>query len=248
MKNLLLIIFFLPILVTAQNTEGKIIYQETIPIKIDAEGLTEEMRKMIPTEQSSSNVLYFNAEASLYKGMEEDQEMEHSGESGGGTFKMVIAKPDNQYYKDLENQKLAEKKEFFGRNFLIEEELKAYSWKLTGQQKKVGKYVCQQATAQKDTISIEAWFAPQIPVSSGPASFGGLPGMILEVNYNQGQIHFIATDVSFEAPEKGLIVAPKKGKKISREEFDKIREEKMKELQTETGGSNAIIKVRSSRN
>ena len=35
------------------------------------------------------------------------------------------------------------------------------------------------------TIDIVAWYTPQIPVSHGPAEFGGLPGLILELKVVQ---------------------------------------------------------------
>ncbi|WP_332911473.1 GLPGLI family protein [Algoriphagus boritolerans] len=38
----------------------------------------------------------------------------------------------------------------------------------------------------KDTIRVTAWFTPEIPVSHGPESYFGLPGLILEVQ-NQGR-------------------------------------------------------------
>ena len=34
-------------------------------------------------------------------------------------------------------------------------------------------------TAEVETIT--AWYTPQIPVSHGPAEYGGLPGLILEL-------------------------------------------------------------------
>ena len=35
------------------------------------------------------------------------------------------------------------------------------------------------------TIDIVAWYTPQIPVSHGPAEFGGLPGLILELTTDE---------------------------------------------------------------
>ena len=29
---------------------------------------------------------------------------------------------------------------------------------------------------------MSAWFTPEIPVSTGPSMYGGLPGLILEIN------------------------------------------------------------------
>ena len=75
--------------------------------------------------------------------------------------------------------------------------LKSYlddpKWKITSEKKNIDKFVCYKATKTliykrgKKTFSIPmiAWFCPDIPVSIGPAEFGGLPGIILEVQTNK---------------------------------------------------------------
>ena len=42
-------------------------------------------------------------------------------------------------------------------------------------------YLCQNATCSFRGRDFVAWFAPEIPVSQGPWTFGGLPGLILKV-------------------------------------------------------------------
>jgi len=42
-------------------------------------------------------------------------------------------------------------------------------------------FSCQKATTTIDGQETTAWFAPEIPISDGPESFHGLPGMILQV-------------------------------------------------------------------
>ena len=38
-----------------------------------------------------------------------------------------------------------------------------------------------------DSIKVDVWFTPEVPVSSGPAGYGGLPGLIVFVDVNEGK-------------------------------------------------------------
>jgi GLPGLI family protein len=240
MKNLLFLIAgLLPAFAIAQNTEGIVTYLETVQFKIDIPEEHKEMMKDMPTSQSFSKVLIFNENESLYKDpdMAENTDIEMGHESEGMNFKMVMKRPENTIYADLENGTTINAREFFGRNFLVKGELKNPGWKLTGEQKKVAGYVCQKATMQQDDTAIEAWFTPQIPVSTGPGEHGQLPGLILEVNIGGGNRTIVASNVELKKLDKGAIEKPTKGKEVTQEEFDKIEEEKMKEMDMETGGS-----------
>ena len=133
------------------------------------------------------------------------------------------------------------------RMFLISSEIPDIEWKITGQQKMILDFPCMEAT-QTDTAGVvtSAWFTPSIPVQSGPAKYFNLPGLVLEVDKDNGKTQFIAKSVNFDAPDKSILKKPKDGKKVTREEFDSIVEEKMKEIGAEGGsdGSQVIIRIK----
>ncbi len=96
-------------------------------------------------------------------------------------------------------------------------------WKMKNEIREIAGYLCMKATTI-DTIknqTIDAWFTDQIPVSSGPEGFGGLPGMILMLDINDGTSIVEATKVDMAVPEHPI---PKKikGKKIDTEEYASI--------------------------
>lgn len=242
-----LLAFILPVFAFGQTNEGEIIYEETVRLTLDLpDDMGEEMRSMMPTSQSFSRSLIFNEKASLYRDFtpDEDDEMEFEGEHGGAQIKMVMKAPENTMYTDLENGNSVNSREFFGRMFLISGELKERAWKLTGKQKKVLDYVCQQAIWEGEENTVEAWFTPQIPVSAGPAEFNGLPGLILEVSIDDGARTTIAQKVNLEPVRKGEIKEPTKGKAVSRKEFEKIEAEKLKEMEAEMGSGGGMIIIR----
>ena len=246
-STILFLAFFLPIISFAQKTEGEVVYTETIKFSLDLPAdMAQEMKDKIPSSQSVSKSLKFTEKASLYSDWEaeevEDLEVEHNT-GDGMQFKMKIDRPENTYYADLENGTFLNSQEFFGRLFLINGDAEHCKWKLSGEQKKVNDYVCQKATCTDGEEETTAWFTPQIPISTGPFGYGGLPGLILEVSVNDGERTFSATKISLKEMDKTAIVAPDKGKKVSQDEFNKIRDEKMKEMDAEMGGSGGGMRV-----
>jgi len=245
-KILLALLVGLPLWTIAQSTSGKIVYDETVQLQID---IPEEHRSMIgslPTSQSNQMVLYFNGKESMYKNLEknEDQSFTNTNEGGDVQIKMVIAVPENAYYKNLETEKQISQQEFFGKKFLIQDQIEPLVWKLTNEQKVILNYPCVKAILQDTSQTVEAWFTAQIPVSSGPDSYGQLPGMILELSVNDGERLVVAKSVDFETPDPEKLKAPKKGKKVTKEEYEKIVDKRTKEMEEEMGGRGTRIRIR----
>lgn len=237
----------IPFLLSAQ-TSGEITYSETIKLDIKLPEGMEQFKDMVPSSQDFTKVFLFNEKATIYKDKAADESENDngvSGQEGGMQIQIEFSNPDNQLYCDLSSGKTVERQEFMDKKFLIEGEAKRYKWKMTGEQKNILDYACQKATFKDTSKTIVAWFTTQIPIATGPASYSGLPGMILELDIDDGKQTIVATNVELKELEKGAIVAPKKGKKVTEEEFRKIVEEKTKELQEQHGGSgNMIIEMR----
>jgi GLPGLI family protein len=66
---------------------------------------------------------------------------------------------------------------------------------------------------------VVAFFANQIPIPGGPESFGGLPGMILEVALPHENIIWRATKVTEAAGPEISIAPPKKGKPVNNKQL-----------------------------
>jgi GLPGLI family protein len=80
----------------------------------------------------------------------------------------------------------------------------------------------------KKMLTVTAWYTPQIPVSTGPDTYYGLPGLILELN--AGRTIMLCTEVAISSKEVLEIEAPNKGKEVSRDEYNKIIKVKTAEL------------------
>ena len=90
----------------------------------------------------------------------------------------------------------------------------------------------------KVLVTMVAWFTPEIPVSTGPAMYGGLPGLILEIGDDNRVM--ICTKVVLNPEEKIKLKEPNKGKVVSNSEFLIIQEDKAKEMREryQRGGGN----------
>lgn len=84
-------------------------------------------------------------------------------------------------------------------------------------------------------LTVTAWFTPMIPVKNGPAEYGGLPGLILELNIDR--VTMLCSKIVLN-PKDGIVIKePTKGKEVSREEFNKIVKDKTEEMRENFRGS-----------
>lgn len=240
-------LFFILFNKSFAQTSGTISYTETMKLEINLEGGMAPPPGM-PTEMTNKTTLYYNDKISLYKNDEaaQNEKTSEQAESGDGNhFMFRMAPPDNQVYCDFEKKTITRKEDFMQRQFLIESELNAEGWKMTGKQKMILNYPCMEAVKQDSVDKKTIWFTSAIPITGGPGKFVGLPGMVLEVNINEGERIITATLISPELDAE-KIVKPKDGKKVTEEEFDEIVDEKMKEMGIEgqEGGPRVIIHIK----
>lgn len=230
---LVLILLVAPI--SAQ--EGTIHYDRVVKIEIDLPPEMESMRDRIPTENTTKMVLQFNEfESSWQASAEQDEPRTREFGGGGKRMRMQRNRELNITYINHDEGQMTDQRDFMGRTFLIRDEQPVLAWKLTGEQSEFDGYVVHRATAMRDTSSVEAWFAPEIPLAVGPGPFGGLPGAILVLTVDEGRMIFTAKDIQIGSLEEGAIVVPDEGKEVTQEEFDEIVEEKRKEMEAQFGG------------
>ena len=116
MKNFSILIFLsLAFAVNAQ--QGHIKYKEEIKFDIDLpDDVAEQMKGMLPSSQVTYQSLFFTENESLYKAFDEasagDQIHEAGSEDSDVQIKMVIARPENILYRNLEQGTVVEKNDF----------------------------------------------------------------------------------------------------------------------------------------
>lgn len=111
---------------------------------------------------------------------------------------------------------------FKENEFLIIDPLNQ-NWVYTNESKIIDGYTCYKATNEYIVDNgkifkhpVIAWFCPQIPISIGPRGYGGLPGLILELQ--EWNSVFGVEKIAFSNDIKEIVL-PKEGKIISEQEY-----------------------------
>src|SRR5690606_5643176 len=122
----------------------------------------------------------------------------------------------------------------------IQDTLQQPPWKIETDTLSVLGHACKKAVMQgRNNQTIVAWFTEDIPVPAGPEMFGGLPGMILHVNINNGEMIITALSISNKTDVK-RIQPPRKGEQVSQQAY----EQKMKELMNNAAPGPGFIRMR----
>lgn len=173
----------------------------------------------------------------------------------GAVVRLVIPGSNDITFTDITAKRKVEQRELFNKTFVIEDSIRSLNWKISPETKTILDHTCRKATAQRiqqgfrmimendqvkreqvtDTVSIIAWFTDAIPLFAGPEQYQGqLPGLILEMDINNGGTRYIAKEISGKA-DFSQIKEPK-GKKITPREFATEREKMMREMEANGGG------------
>jgi GLPGLI family protein len=227
----------------AQAFEGLIVYQEDIKFdfsKSNGEAApnpqAKQFQAMLGDGVKWGSHLRIQGGKTLY--LPDPAEAVAAPPPGQGDFGAMMRnnmKSKDVVYRDTETEELVEYTDFMGKKFLVTGP-PPIKWKMTMEQMTILGYPCFKAIGNaNDTITgpVEAWYAPTLPIASGPKNYGGLPGMILAVKGGDNGAYVVYAAKIEQRPltAEEPIAKPKDGKAVTREEFIQIKEEKTKEME-----------------
>ncbi|MBL4708204.1 MAG: GLPGLI family protein [Flavobacteriales bacterium] len=205
-----------------------------------------DISDLLPESMSTNKTLIFDGHQSVYVDSEnQEEEGDTELESDDGSFRIKFMREEltEIIYVNLAEKKKVHQHGFMGKSFVVSDELSIIKWKIGSEKISYLGYECTKATGENtEGDNIVAWFSPQIPVQCGPASYHGLPGLILMVSVNDGKREVKATAVQIENIKIENIKIPNDGKKVTAEEFKKIEEDKIKEMQEQHGENSFIFR------
>lgn len=173
----------------------------------------EQFKKLVPQFKVSYFDLSFTEDKSFYKpGREVDDPKSGFFESPAG---------ENTVYKDLKDQTIVSQKQIFESQFLITDSLRNLQWKLLPEERNIAGFDCHKALSKIcDSVVVVAFYTDEIIPSTGPESFSGLPGMILELAIPRLYTTWTATKVENLTPsDEKKMAPPTKGKKANEKEL-----------------------------
>jgi GLPGLI family protein len=227
----------------AQSFEGLIVFKEDIKFDFSNAGKegtpnpqAKQFQEMMGDGVNWGSHLRVQGNKTLY--LRDPAEIAAIPPPSQGDFMSQMRnnmKSTDEIYRDGDAGEYVEYADFMGKKFLVTGP-PAIKWKLTMEQMTIQGYPCFKAigtTADSIGGPVEAWYAPTLPISSGPKSYGGLPGMILALKSGDNGAFVVYASKIEQRPltAEEPIVKPDKGKPVTREEFVKIKKDKMKEME-----------------
>lgn len=249
-------------LLQAQQKSGRVVYERVS--QMQARFNINGVENIMPQTRKDNFELTFGNNQSLWKAVEQDNDdFTTTSDGSGAQIHMIVAGSNDVLYCNFETGKRTEKREFLDKTFIVDDSMSSLKWKMTGETKSILNHNCMKALATRistqtrmtmdngkmerkeiqDTSNIVAWFTNDIPVSAGPAEYQGqLPGLILEMDVNNGRQSFIARSIS-EKADLAIIKEPTGKKHYTPDEFKKERDKMMKEMQENMQGGNRQIRI-----
>ena len=218
-----LLIFASAEIAKAQIQQGTIIYERKTDLHRRMED--EQMKAMVPQFRTDKHELLFSDSTSVYKTVTEEEAPDPFN-NGGNQIMIRIGPGDhNVVYKNFKNQQLLEQTELGDKDYIIDDTIHSLPWRFADETKTILAHTCKKATTKTERgDDVVAWYAEDIPSPAGPENFSGLPGAILLMNINNGEIIFTAIELKNEIDAKKL-KKPSTGKHITRADFEKKMDE-----------------------
>jgi len=242
----------------AQQREGRIIYERTLQTQISIAGNPELERQLSKPRVNRFEVNFKNDQMTSLQ-MPDDNQDSEAGPGGGLTIRTVGFGSNDIVFCDFTRGVKIEQKEMFEKVYLVTDSIKMAKWKLSDETMDVLGHPCRKATSERivkrtsmrmengkmenkeviDTSLAIAWYATDIPVPGGPEMQGQLPGMILQLEMNNGKLIYRAVEINAKATASAL-KEPTKGKKMTATAFTEERKKLTEEMRKNSGG---IIRI-----
>ncbi len=245
MKKHIISLLLLSYSLTNAQTQWHIVYQfkrvETEATKKRSDSLrkanpqwAEMMQKFRKMSNNKTFHLHFNNVSSLFI---EEEILENPVQNKNKRSFMRMNRPKPIIFTELTLKEYIQKITSFQEAYLIKDSLPNYQWKISNETRQIGKYLVIKAIGKEmkrnrkgvlQEKEVIAWFTPQIPISTGPKLYGGLPGLILELHVDREV--FLAKEILVNSKNKKEIIAPKNGKIVTQSEFDIVTKERVKKM------------------
>jgi GLPGLI family protein len=199
-KKLLTVIFFL-ITILCFSQQGEITFESVYFNVPNVEKDKDFMMKISREINDMKYSLRFKENESFFEYLHHVPHDEFMAK-----LATVIVVANNNWYQDAKTKNAFYNRKIKDSTYIVVFENRMKGWTLHNETKEIDGYTCYKASKQyiqyytEKEYTIEAWYTPEIPVPYGPIGFGGLPGLILQLQYSH--VIYIA---------KGLTLNPKNG-------------------------------------
>ncbi|WP_029274063.1 GLPGLI family protein [Pedobacter borealis] len=112
--------------------------------------------------------------------------------------------------KDFKSNKLSLSDHISTKQYLINDTLNLFKWKITNDYKVIQKFKCRKAVTNFRGRNYIAWFTEELPIQNGPWKFCGLPGLIINVGDDKSFFNYELTGIDLKSKfDEKIISLPK---------------------------------------
>lgn len=236
-------------------------------LRLSGGNIPPDMQAQIERQMAKPRIhqfeLLFSPQHSLYQYLPnavEDGGGDASFSGGGVNIMMRGGGGLNEVtYVDFARGTRVDQREIMEKSFVVTDTLARIQWKLSDETKPILNFIARKATGTSiqlrprvtmengemkremvnDTVKVIAWYTTDVPVPAGPAYVGQLPGLILELDVNNGQTVTKALEFSPKV-SVNKIKEPNEGKRITAAEFATERDRMMEEMRKNMPAGNVI--------
>lgn len=201
-----------------------------------------ELKASMPEFIHAEALLFFTDTASLYKPVLPEQASVANGR-GSIEFRRVQPLTHLQFTSHTQTRLQEYKKNLYA----VHDTIVSPPWKMSPETKTILGYTCYKATYAHEqelytvktalkpdqnnqpttektmhSLEIVAWYTKQLHPGSGPDKYHSLPGMILEVDINNGQERYVADKIELRPVTAEELRIPAGGKPLSAGAYKKM--------------------------
>ena len=172
-SSFLALVFLLSYNPRPQEFQGKAYYFSKSKMELGNWGarMSAEQKKQIAERLKNrlekTYVLSFNKEESLFKEEEKLDALSGATDSWGKNF------AQGEQYKNIKENALVQRQEFYGKRFLVKDKLQDIEWEIGDETKQIGQYMCIKATALIPTKELTWYDFSWSDIRQTPAAASG---------------------------------------------------------------------------
>lgn len=171
----------------------------------------EDYQKKQPQFKVLKSTLAFSKDQSLFKPIDDEIVANNNFFSD-----FNVAQQNNIIATNTLAGTSTTQKAVYEETYLVKDSTRKINWKITNEIRNIAGYDCRRANALiMDSIYVVAFYTDEIPVSGGPETFTGLPGMILGLALPYEHVTWFATSVVDQPVTEDKLRAPTKGKPVN---------------------------------
>jgi GLPGLI family protein len=198
--------------------------QNNKTLKVEYDEIVSYIPSIINNDQG---LLYVSNEESYYKTIfDNTQKTEKINDES-----IIIPTIEGEYFSEIfidnKNNKLFEnifERYALKKYFSVYEKTPEMNWKFINEEKNISNFKCKKAKTIFRGRTYVVWYTEEIPISTGPWKFNGLPGLILSVEDSEGVYKWYAKKIIYNYKDKidfkDIKLRMKKYKQITFKELD----------------------------